>query len=73
MTRHIGAFIQNTILPLIDRSEVLISKLEELCRKYPKAMDKLDLLVEMELEKVFMYCLTATGISVLLFFAWIFR
>ncbi|HRZ15752.1 MAG TPA: hypothetical protein P5110_09620 [Candidatus Omnitrophota bacterium] len=51
MTRHIGAFILNTVIPVIDR-------LEKLLEKHPDALDKIDILVQMEIDKVKVYCMT---------------
>jgi len=56
MTRHIGAFILNTVIPIIDR-------IERLLEKHPGALDKIDVLVQMELDKVKTYCSTVVVVA----------
>jgi len=52
MTRHVGAFILNTVIPVIDR-------VERLLENHPDAFEKIDILVQMEIKKVKVYCITA--------------
>jgi hypothetical protein len=61
MTRHIGAFILNTVIPVIDR-------LERLLDKHPDALNKIDALIAMEINKISIYCLTTVVISAIIAF-----
>ena len=57
MTRHIGAFIQNTIKPLIEELDKLLGKCEHLKFGKEELYILLNGLVRFEMDKIKLYCL----------------
>jgi hypothetical protein len=66
MTRHLGYFVAHTIKPLIEELDKVFSKCENL--KFDKLYCEYILrqLIELELKKVIIYCVTYTGIALML-------
>ncbi len=58
MTRHIGAFIQNTIKPLIEELDELLGKCKHLNMDKEERRKILDAFIALEIYKVGMYSMT---------------
>lgn len=54
MTRHVGAFIQNTIKPCIESLDELLGKCKHLKLKHEQIMELAKLTLQLELQKTFM-------------------
>ena len=63
-TRHIGAFIQDTVKPIIESLDELLGKCVHLKLSRRELNKMIDLFVEVELIKTFAYCITYLLITI---------
>lgn len=64
MTYHIGAFIRETVRPLINELEVLMKKLKKMGVKSDQIEVMVDYVVQLEIIKTISYCITYVIIGV---------